>query len=291
MRHDVRLLRVALDAIRDASTGAMFCYVRLVPADASKLYLSDRMTERDELIQQRGRALVELVAKQLPREVEISPEDFWASVSLGLLSRMAGTLSSIIGLQPGGRRADAAILGRSLYEHAVHFAWLAADAGTARLQEWRKYDLQQRLKADSEMMRFAAGFYTSEQRAYVESQVASLSGRDLHLAQLAIAADECWIARTPGLVAGTTKSFAGLYASLYRHASGTAHPTALGLDRVTDDLSATRRRIRLETAEPGGPDPYGMATIVFGVVLQVSSQALGWPSEAEIEEIFERYPS
>jgi hypothetical protein len=34
-----------------------------------------------------------------------------------------------------------------------------------------------------------------------------------------------------------------------------------------------------------------MATIVFGVVLQVSSQALGWPSEAEIEEIFERYPS
>jgi hypothetical protein len=109
----------------------------------------DNVTERDERIQRRGRALVELVSQRLPQEVEIASEAaFWSAVSLGLLSRMAGTVSSIMDLQLGGHRADATTLGRSLYEHAVHFAWLAAEPSAARLQEWRKYDLQQRLKAE-----------------------------------------------------------------------------------------------------------------------------------------------
>ena len=203
---------------------------------------------------------------------------------------MAGTLLSILDLQLGGHAADAATLGRSLYEHAVHFAWLAADPSDARMQEWRKHDLQQRLKADTNMARFGAGFYTDEQRAYVEAQVDSLVGKNLVLEQLAMAADDSWVPRTPGLIAGSTKSFAGLYASLYRHSSGTAHPTLLGLNRVTDDLSPSRRRIRLEGAEVGA-GPYGMATIVFGLVLQVSAQALGWPLPSEIEEIFERHPT
>lgn len=215
---------------------------------------------------------------------------FWSVVSLGLLSRMAGTLESILDLQLRGHAADATTLGRSLYEHAVHFAWLAADPSAARLQEWRKYDLQQRLKADSDMARFGQQVYSDEQRAYVEAQVASLVGKNLILEQLAIAADAAWLPRIPGLVAGATQSFAGLYASLYRHSSGTAHPTVLGLNRVTDDLSPTRRRIRMERAD-SGTGPYGMTTVVFGVVLHVAAKTIGWPSPRQIEAIFDRNPN
>lgn len=123
------------------------------------------MSDRAERIQKRGRELVQLVARRLPQEVEIGGDELWPAVSLGLLSRMAGTLESILDLQLRGHSADATTLGRSLYEHAVHFAWLAAVPSTARLQEWRKYDLQQRLKADTDMARFGRGFYTDEQRA------------------------------------------------------------------------------------------------------------------------------
>ncbi len=249
------------------------------------------MTDRDERIQNRGRELVELVIQRLPQEVEITgDDDFWPAVSLGLLSRMAGTLQSILDLQLRWHAADATTLGRSLYEHAVHFAWLAADPSAARLQEWRKYDLQQRLKADTDMARFGQHVYSDEQRAYVVGQVASLVGKSLILEQLAIAADDAWLPRIPGLVAGATQSFAGLYASLYRHSSGTAHPTVLGLNRVTDDLSPTRRRIRIERTD-SGTGPYGMATVVFGAALHVAAQTIGWPSADEIDAIFGRNPS
>ncbi len=56
-------------------------------------------------------------------------------------------------LEPRGRAVDAGTLLRSLYEHLVHFAWLAADPSTARIQEWHKHDLQMRLKADNDARR------------------------------------------------------------------------------------------------------------------------------------------
>lgn len=249
------------------------------------------MRERDEVIQRRGRELYGLVAQRLPLEVDIASDaDAWPAVSVGLLSRMTGTLEAILDLQPRGREADAATLGRSLYKHAVHFAWLAAEPSEARLQEWRKYDLKQRLKADADMRRFGQQSFTDEKRAALRAQVAALVGKKLILDQLAVVADRYWAPRIAGLTVGTIQSFAGLYASLYRYYSATAHPTMLGLNRVSDDLDRGRRRIRLE-GDYQGTGPYGMATVVFGLALYASATAIGWPSSNAIDSVFERHPT
>lgn len=249
------------------------------------------MRDRDQRIERRGRELVELVSRRLPQEIEVTGDaDAWPAVSLSLLSRMAGTVEAILDLEPRGREADAATLARSLYEHAVHFAWLAAEPTASRLQEWGRYDIEQRLKADTDMRRYGQPLFTDETRAELEARFTRLVGKNLILEQLANAADRFWTPRIPGLVARSTFSFAGLYASLYRFYSATAHPTMLGLNRVTDDINLTRKRIRLER-EYQGAGPYGMATVVFGLALQVAARTLGWPSPQEIEAVFERYGS
>lgn len=250
------------------------------------------MRDRDARIQERGRELTALIAHRLPIEVEVTGDaDAWPAIGVGLLSRMAGTLESILDLQVREREADAATLGRSLYEHAVHFAWLAAEPSAARMQEWRKYDLKQRLKADADMRRYGQQSFTRERRAELETEVTSMVGKKLTLEQLAMAADGYWTSRIPedALVPGTLQSFAGLYASLYRYYSATAHPTMLGLNRVTDDLDPRRRRIRLE-GEYEGTGPYGLATVVFGLALFVAADAIGWPSSSEVHAVFEGNP-
>jgi hypothetical protein len=61
-------------------------------------------------------------------------------MGVALISRMATTLGSILDLRSNHLEADAATLTRSLYEHAVHFVWLAADPST-RVGRWRKSDV------------------------------------------------------------------------------------------------------------------------------------------------------
>jgi hypothetical protein len=248
--------------------------------------------EHDERIQARGRELVELVAKQLPREFEVTgAADAWPAVGVGLLSRMTTTLISILDLQHKGRReTDPATLSRSMYEHSVHFAWLAAEPSAARLQEWRKQDLKQRLKADTDMRRHGVKMFTDERRAELKTEVAGLRGNALKLEQLAIAADTYWKGKIPTLIdAPALSTLSGLYASLYRNYSGMAHPSMIGLNRVTDDIDERRRRIHLENGYPGA-GPYGMATVVFGRALLVAAEAIGWPSSDDVEGVFARHP-
>jgi hypothetical protein len=84
-------------------------------------------------------------------------------------------------------------------------------------------------------------------------------------------------------------SWRGLYAIVYRNYSGFTHPTYRGLNPVVVDLSSTRRQVRLEEPYEGG-GPYGMATVIFGLSLLITAEALGWPSGGDVMAIFERYP-
>lgn len=221
----------------------------------------------------------------------VSDQTAWPAVGLGLLSRMATTLESMLELLPAGREADAATLGRSRYEHAVRFAWLAVEPRATRLRDSHRYDLDQRLKADADKRRHGHPSFTDARRAGLEAELAALSGgKALKLEQLALAADTYWTGKIPGVEARSKlNSFRGLYASLSRWYSGMVHPTALGLNRVTDDLKRSRRRIRTD-AEYTGSGPYGMATVVFGLALFAAPYALGWPSTEEIDAAFSHGP-
>jgi hypothetical protein len=249
------------------------------------------MRERDRRIQQRGRELVDLAVRHLPQEFEVTGDaDAWPFIAAALLSRMTTTLRSILELQPAEREADAGILVRSLFEHAVHLAWLGADPCATRIEEWRKHDLASRLTADTDARKHAIELFTEAARANVKAQVDRMQGKKLVLASLAAAADGHWAGTLPGMGASPeVNSFRGLYAVLYRNYSGVAHPTYRGLNRVVEDLGATRRRVGLET-EYEGSGPCGIGTVIFALGLYVTAITLGWPQIAEIEAIFERHP-
>ncbi len=250
----------------------------------------DRARTRDEQIGERGRALVALVERELPKDFDVAQR--WPAIGVALLSRMTTTLSSVLDMHDSRRlEADAAILVRSLYEHAVHFAWLAADPSRERLDHWRKHDLLARLKADEDAR--AHGFeemLRPERRAEFETQLAAIAGAvPLNLADLAIAADNHWGGRIHGMGKHDEPlSFRGWYAFLYRSVSPMAHPSEIGLHRVTDELAPGRLRIDIERPSSTRTGPYGMATFVFGVALYIAAEILGWPDAETVSEIFDR---
>jgi hypothetical protein len=249
------------------------------------------MRERDQNIHERGGELVELAARNLPQEFEATGDaDAWPLIATALISRMTTTLRSILELHHLQSEADAGILLRSLYEHTVHLAWLGAEPSVQRIEAWRKHDLSERLKADTDARKHGVELFTDEARAELQAQVDQMRGGRLVLADLAAAADQHWSGTLPGMGASPeVRSFRGLYAIAYRHYSGVAHPSFRGLNRVLEDLSASRRRVRLE-AEYEGNGPYGLATVVFALGLYVTANTLGWPAAAEIEGAFERHP-
>lgn len=125
----------------------------------------------------------------------------------------------------------------------------------------------------------------------MKAQVDAMTGNDLVLANLAIAADKHWAGKLPAM--GSHRelhSFKGLYAVLYRNYSATAHPSYIGLNHVVEDVSDIRKRAVLEKP-PEGRGPFGMATVVYGLGLYVAAQSLGWPGAHQVTAAFDRYPS
>jgi hypothetical protein len=242
----------------------------------------------------RAEALTALVEERLPMEFEVTGDvDAWPLVATGLLSRATSTLRHIFGAGSGGQAVDAATLGRSLYEHIVHLAWLAADPSAERVQAWRKVDLLSRLTADTDVRRAGDQVFTDDARAALEVQIAGLEGpeRPFNLADLAIAADKRWAGVLPGMGAHTqVSSFRGFYAVLYRYYSSTAHPSFLALNHVVEDVTASRRRVVLEKP-PEDRGPFGMATVVYALGLYVAAEALGWPDPDRVTAAFDRYPA
>lgn len=240
----------------------------------------------------RAGALMELVERELPAEFDVTGDhDAWPFLGYALLSRATGTLDSIFMLQPSERGADAMTLVRSLYEHVVHFAWLALDPSAERIGEWRKHDLKQRISADNDAAGVGVQLLDPSQRQGIEAQIADLPGSGrLVLADMAGEADDHWESRVEAIRGRQEQhSFRGLYAIAYRQQSGLAHPGDRSIHPVIEDVSATRKRVKLEDGFEGR-GPYGMATIIYALALLISERALGWPSSAEVDAIFARYP-
>jgi hypothetical protein len=253
---------------------------------------SARRWRRNRRNRQRAEALAALVAERLPADYDITGDhDAWPLVGAGLLSRATSTLRHVFVAGRGGQSIDAATLGRSLYEHVLHLAWLAADPSPARLEEWRKADLMERLKADTDARTVGVPLLDDAARAVMQAQVDAMTGNKLVLPNLAIAADKHWAGKLPAM--GSHRelhSFRGLYAVLYRQYSGTAHPSYIGLNHVVEDVTVTRKRVVLE-APPEGRGPFGMATVVYALGLYVAAASLGWPSAERVTAAFDRYPA
>jgi hypothetical protein len=248
------------------------------------------MEDRDRATQGRGRELIALASAEFPKEFDLAAGETWPMVASALVSRMVGTLESILDHQDKGREADPGSDVRRLLEHAIFLAWLAADPSSVQIEAWQKADLRARLAADADARAHGEPLFTDEERTAMEAQAARLRGARIKIEDVAKEADEFWDGRLPGMGGeGEVKSWRGFYAVVYRNYSAYTHPTLRGLNPVVVDLSPNRRRVQLEGRHRGN-GPYGIATVIFGLALFVVAEALGWPDAAEVTAIFERHP-
>lgn len=250
------------------------------------------MTPPDfDVVAKRADALAALVEMRLPMDADVvGVHQAWPLVGPALLSHATSTLRSIVLLGPAGAHTDASRLLRSLYDHVVTFAWLAADPSAERLALWRLEDLAQRLKAVREMAEAGEPILDDAARDEMQREVdAATKATTPDLAAKALAADRYWAPQVEALDGTKLGSFRGMYTVLFRSHSGLVHATFRGLNTVVEDLSPTRGRV-LVRPPLDGRGAYGMATIVHGLGLLIAAKAVGWPSEADVHNVFDTYP-
>ena len=173
----------------------------------------------------RATALIALVEDRLEVEADTGgPETAWPMVGPALFVHATSSLRSIVfRLRPDGAHNDSSRMLRSLYDHIVTFAWLAADPPT-RLRLWRKEDLKERLKIHREFVAAGEQLLPDADREQMERDVAGIEGNAPNLADKAALADKHWIPRVDGaLRPGSLSSFRGFYTfcSASRAASST----------------------------------------------------------------------
>ncbi len=233
-----------------------------------------------------GRALIEVVRPHLPLDVVVQgPVDAWPLVGPALIARATGTQEAILALLPLDREADADVLLRSLYEHVTTFAWLAVDPGEDRMSRWLKSDCKSRLRTDRDCRKVGVELLAQEKRREFEETVANLPKEMPDLLGRAEGADEHWEGRIRGLRGSSPTSFRGLYAMAYRRLTDYAHPSNLGLNAVTLDMSGGRKRVHLEERRENMKGPFGPARIVYALGLYVAAASIGWPTTAEIDRV------
>jgi hypothetical protein len=243
---------------------------------------------REDLAEGRSRELIDLVRPHLPIEVAVhGSADAWQLVGPGLIARQVGSLEALMALRPMDRQADAFVLLRTLYEHAVTFAWIAADPGIDRHRRFLKSDAASRIAADDDARKVGVPLLEPEGREEFEDQLRDLPKAMPDLLQRAEAADDHWLGTVPGLEgSGDASSYRGLYAVAYRHHSAIAHPSLQGLNFVTIDLPAGVKRVQFEERDPEMNGPYGLGVILLAFSLYIANVSLGWPDNDAVSAAF-----
>jgi hypothetical protein len=200
----------------------------------------------------------------------------------GLLARSLTIAEAAVHLSALSRISELSTLVRSLYEHVVMLAWVAAPQDDSRLDIWQRYDDQQRLRLDADVSSIrGTGAMSDADREWLEEGVrlnAAAGMPPLHVR--AEQADEAWSSR---LGFDGWASLRGGYASVYRTASTAAHPSLLGLNAVHEEANG-HDVFMIEPATDIGP-VIGLVTPYVATALFVSSYVLGGPPLDEITTI------
>ena len=169
-----------------------------------------------------GKDLVDLVYSFLPiiiAEADGDPQNQLQWIPI----RMAGTLRSVLTLGESGQHEDSAALVRVMADHLIMFGWLLADPKPpSRINAWKNDDL--RLTAVARDSLEKLGFELEEPLPGVPT-----TSKVVNAETAACQCDEFWEPHlAPFVKNGTTNSFAGLYALVFRGTSPYAHPSMRG---------------------------------------------------------------
>jgi hypothetical protein len=170
-------------------------------------------------------SLIDYASTHLPVEISDAEQDNgWLQIAW-LPARITDGLFSIMNLGLLGLHADACALLRVMADHAITFAWLAADeTPPARYNAWFRYSLQQAQRQKKHVEDLGGSFQSLPEFDSVDTMTPWLNS-----AAAARACDKFWQPFLEGVIQpGTLNSFEGIYASAFRQSSYYVHPTIAG---------------------------------------------------------------
>jgi hypothetical protein len=195
----------------------------------------------------------------------------WERFGAGCITRASGTLDSILRLNNDS--ADCATLARSLFEHVVAFAWMAAEP-EVRLEMLLRKNANEVRKTASELI--ALRTVTLDPSVLATAERQSFGEKAPGVADQAVEADAFWSVRVPGWSWGFRRS----YTSMYRSYSMFVHPSNNGIATLFEPHGSVDVR---KCDAPVGHVRAG-AALCFADGLVVASETLAWPRREHIAD-------
>lgn len=233
--------------------------------------------EQQKQVLQNGRLLSDLLLNYLRTNVmgSASPSN-WQRVAWGLLGRSRYTLETILGMPD--RFVDKAVLTRTLFEHAVAFAWIAIEPAV-NLTRWSAWTHGHQHRMFNHLVEVGAFVPNADEiRSSLQRDQVALGEAPPapDLVSQARDADKHW-----GNQLADAPEFLRSYANLFRHYSIYVHPNGGGLMPFIPEPGADISTVGDPNLERVG-DPAVDAVGVFAFQLMISAKAMGWPQEHEV---------
>jgi hypothetical protein len=272
----------------------------------------------------RARAVLDLLRRYLPATVDLEgqiTDNDWRLVAPGLVGGAASIVESIFCLPPPRQAPSAEILTRSLIDYVITFAWLAVpEKRQERLNAFEesfynesegldaKYTTEfqgknqptpkrsKRIREPSDRQKVIAHYtklietgkmpaalLTDRMRVWIAERRKIIGAKPMPvLLDRALKADEYWIHHSEAVA---SSPFANLWVVVFAHESAVAHATPTAVSRMSFESDGALH-VGEATAESIKSTPYGRAVVLLGLMLHVGSQALGWPSTADLDAAF-----
>ena len=219
-----------------------------------------------------------LVEARLPIRIDSDgTEDDWGVVGPAILVASVRHLRVIEQLQEDSPSAVVLWqLTRSLFEYVATFAWIAADPET-HAKRWLKYDFDQRLKLDNDLVQLGAEAIlddtTRERLLAYEPELDLMPS----LPQRAEEADNRWQETTDRLIEelggepDEYQRFRRLYIWLYRNGSRFTHPSSHVVEAFTRGAPPS---YEVGAERSGDTDFARLATFLIALSLAIGAEAL-----------------
>src|SRR4029077_15799589 len=239
-----------------------------------------------ELLRKTTDEVAALIAERLP--LMFPAGDDWPPIAHGFLARAGSLLESLTVLVEQGRKGEAQMLLRIIYEHVTVFCWLAIDPKPNVLQ-WREWANARQLKVHNDAKRFGITVLTDDEIVAYESAKSPPP-----LAQLAEKVDRYWSEHSTAFRPyddanpddpPSILTFSGFYTAVYRKTSNLIHADMASPDRFASIPLQGQVTIHPAEKHSESNDYPSFSVAIVGFLLIVFGVRFDWPDRAVVNSI------
>lgn len=230
----------------------------------------------------------EAVVARIPgRPGECFLED-WEIARAALLARMAGTVRHLGYLVPSNSRHDGVALTRTLLDHAIHYAWIAASPAD-RLPRFLRKTYANALTKHERMAARGIELLNPELLAHYRGYIADHREGTGRLHEMAKDVDDSWLDRVRAAAPAPLQmpSMDEYYAFVYDQFANLDHPSTVGLQSYVH-LDADSPAAWVDGVPEADRDmdqrPYWLALWIMCWALLVASVSQSRPALSQLQE-------